>query len=203
MTNQEILEHLLFGGTSNTANGGLMLACGLDRSHIADENDAGERPAYPFLTFWEGSESRSLYGPRQEQPIEVREILPAVPPGTEADDCILSYRNATELQARLYFYGLRPDQTPAQVMVLVDAAIGYLKTKASEDLRNAGTGAIVIDPGEVRDASTVLNDELEIRYAIDVVLRRDRDYERRTGAIRTISIEVGAPDEHEKVEVSL
>ena len=164
---QTLMEQLLFGGSSPEASGGLMEATGLDEAHVVYEMDPGERPARPFMTFaFPSPASGVLYGPAANPYVTVT-ADPA-----EDTNAVLGWDNAHTLGLRLCFYGKQPEQTIYTIQDLAQAAREYLISKANRDLTLAGYGGEihVSDPGRIRDASTVLNEETEVRLAFDAQL---------------------------------
>ena len=144
-----------------------MDATGLDEDHVVYELDPGERPSRPFMTFAFPSPASSvLYGPAAN---------PYVTVDVDSEDdsrAVLGWDNAHTLGLRLNFYGKQPEQTIYAIQSLAQVAREYLVSKANRDLTLAGYGGEihVSDPGLIRDASTVLNEETEIRMALDAQL---------------------------------
>jgi len=161
----DLINQIVFGTTDPSAApaGGVMGACGLDADHVVEENDPGERPAYPFMTFHlvnPGSEV--IYGPLHNPYREVAED-PDNP-----DGALLAFRNARRITLRLYFYGQQPDQQPEEIRALANKAQRYLAAQINRELDLLGIAARVSSAGSIRDATTVLNETPEIRLGMDV-----------------------------------
>jgi hypothetical protein len=125
----------------------------------------GERPAYPFATFLllqPGTEV--LYGPPNN---EYRTVEP------DPDDehgVLLHHSNVRKRILRLYFYGQEPGQRQEEIGALANKAQRYLQSVVNRELDLLGMDARVESAGDMRDASTVLNDTTEIRIGLDVTL---------------------------------
>lgn len=161
---QTLMEQLLYGGSLPAASGGLLGATGLDENHVVYELDPGERPSRPFMTFaFPTPASGVLYGPAGNPYVTV-----AVDPEDDSR-AVLGWDNAHTFGLRLCFYGKQPIYT---IQRLTQAAREYLVSKANRDLTIAGYGGEihVANSGQIRDASTVLNEETEVRLAFDARL---------------------------------
>ena len=192
---QAMIEQLIFG--SDTVPGGIAGAVGLAEDHVVYELSTGERPSHPFMSFaFPIPASDVLYGPRHNDYVSVSEDPEA------ADRAILTWDNARELQLRLYFYGVEPNQTWWDVYAKAQAARGYLNAQANRDLAMAGYGGDihVASPGTIRDASTALNAQEEIRLAIDVPLVVGERYELSVEAIEKLAMTFATYDEPEGPE---
>ncbi len=168
LSNLTYLVNQIVYGTNDpavTPAGGVMAACGLDAEHVVGERDMGERPAYPFMTFLLMQPSGEvLYGPPNNEYRSVSE---------DPDDVhgvLLNHTNARKRTLRLYVYGQEPDQQPEEMGALANKAQRYLESIVNRELDLLGIDARVESTGEARDASTVLNDAMEIRLGLDVTL---------------------------------
>ena len=183
----DLVNQIVFGTTDpNTPpTGGVMAACGLDPGHVVEENDPGERPGYPFMTFHViDPGSAVIYGPPHNPYCEVDDD-PDDPDGAQ-----LVHRNARRVTLRLYFYGQQPDQQPEEIRGLANKAQRYLTSQLNRELDLLGIAARVADPGGIRDATTVLNDTVEIRLALDVGLIVGEIYSVPVSTFGDVSVEM-------------
>jgi len=198
----DLINQIVFGTTDQeaTPTGGVMGACGLAAAYVVNENDPGERPGYPFMTFMllsPGSEVQ--YGPPQNPYREV------IDDPDNPDDVLLVYRNARRHTLRLYYYGQQPEQHPESIRALANKAQRYLESSLNRELDLLGMDARVVSPGDIRDATTVLNDATEIRMGIDVPLLVGETYTMPLGAFADVTIAVTEePDgEEEEKEITI
>ena len=179
-----------------------MGATGLDEAHVVYEMDSGSRPSRPFMTFSFPSPAGSvLYGPVANPYVFVSAD------SEDATKAVLGWDNAHALGLRLIFYGKQPDQSVYEVQSLAQSARQYLVSKANRDLTLAGYGGEihVADSGQIRDASTVLNSETEIRLAMDAQLIIGEAYEVSVEAIEKLilTFTAGAEQEGPEEEIEL
>jgi len=194
-----LTDQLFFGGSEEGTNGGIMAALGVTEDQIVYENDIGARPSsnQMFVTFaFPWLAGRVANGPVHNPYVDVLENP------EDEDGALLKYANSRPLTIRLYFYGQQSSHLPHQVFELAELAGQYLNASANLDLAVAGISASVIDPGTVRDASTVLNDQQEIRLARDIRLIVDEDFTVAVGTYETFDLSFYAPDDEEEKEIT-
>jgi hypothetical protein len=182
------LNLIIFGKSADNDDplGGVAGACSLTESQVVEEDDPGDRPSYPFMTFKlsaPGSEVK--YGPVHNPYREVTE---------DGNDAKLHFRNARDYILRLYFYGQRPTQTFEYMWGLANTAQRYLTSTANRELNLLDIAGRVVAAGEMRDASTVLNAATEIRVGMDVDLIIGELYTVGVGAFDDVTLEMSDND---------
>jgi hypothetical protein len=194
-----LLNLLLFGGSTPQANGGIRKATGLNEAHVVEFTSPADRPTTPYVT-WIVTDAggRPLYGPPCNPYVSVVSVE-----AYEETLNYLHYSNAHEVVLRLEAFGVKPAQTEEGVRAIQEDIGRYLSHQARTELSLAGIKAHVQDVGTVRNATTVLNDEVDIRYARDVTLVVDDEFDVPVETFEKVTISVGAPDGAEEKEVIL
>jgi len=155
---EPLVQQLVFGRTDPSAEaaGGIMAACSLTETQVVAEADIGERPKGLFLTFaMIEAGGHALRGHPDNPYTRVEE---------DPDDehgCLLIYEKVATHTLRLSLRAPARTHTAEAISYLAKLAVRHLESEAPEELSLLGMDALIVDPGVIRDASTVLNRSVE------------------------------------------
>lgn len=187
---ESFINLIVFGKAEDNDDplGGVAGACGLSEAQVIEEDTPDNRPVYPFMTFKLGLlGSEVKYGPKHNPYREVTEI-------EGSDDALLEFRNARDYTLHLYFYGQRPGFGLEYMWGLANTAQRYLTSTANRELDLLGIAGRVAAAGDMRDASTILNDAMEIRVGMDVSLVIGELYTETVGTFGDVTFEMDDND---------
>lgn len=216
----------IFFGTMNPeedAAGGIMTALELTEDQVVEDDDAGERPSGLFVTYRILDSGKALYGQAIEDyvsieldPDEAPDEVPEDEEGEEGGEeggegeeeppmgsALLRYNNARIVGLRIAVHAPAAGYTDLAVLSLARRAQRHLASVTNNELLLLGLDAYVVDPGIVRNATTILNEQIERIFAFDASLVVGETYTVpiKTFETVTLSFQQGVDGEEEEREI--
>jgi len=186
----KFLDQLLFGSDDEDATDGIKRATGLDEGQIVYEWDNGDRPEGVFLTFdFPLLEGDPNYGPPHDPPMH------QIDDPDDEDAVLLLHENARNFELTLYAYGVVGVHQPPELHSLLQAVRQYLLSRAKMDLLLAGVSGRLVTPGQIRNATTVLNESVELRLAMTARFELDDHWSVSVGTFGKVTVELEADGE--------
>ena len=173
-----LVQQLLFGRTDPAADvaGGIMTACDLTEAQIVAEDDVGERPDGLFLTFaLPDAGGTSLRG-QPHNPYTRVDLDPE-----DENGCLLVHEKVSRHTLRLSVHAPARMHTSEEVFAVAKRAQRHLESEAQQELNLLGMDALIVDPGRVRDATTLLNRSVERVARFEVLLHVGEGYATQCG----------------------
>jgi hypothetical protein len=193
------LDQLLYGGSEEDSEGGISKAAGLTEDRLVYEWDNGERPMGLFMTFDVPlAEGDVAYGPPHDPPMH------QIDDPDDEDAVLLLHENARPFELTLYAYGVVGEHKPGDLHALLKAAQRYLLSQAKMDLFLAGISGRLVSPGQIRNATTVVNESVELRLAMTARFELDDHWSVSVGTFGKATLELesdGETDSTEEIEL--
>jgi len=153
-----LVQQLLYGRTdpAEDASGGIMGACSLTEAQVVAEDDIGDRPEGLFLTFALPEAGGTPLRDHPHNPYKRVDLDP-----DDENGCLLVREKVSRHTLRLSVHAPARTHASEEVFAVAKRAQRYLGAQAQGELNLLGMDALIVDPGQVRDATTRLNRSIE------------------------------------------
>ena len=168
-----------------------MVALSLDESHVTEVNDPRDRPKGLFLTYHiHDGGGRPLYGNADQQYLTVEDDP------EDANGYLLGYDNASIIRMTIGIHAPADRYTDLRIRELARIAQRHAISTTNRELNLLGLDARIIDPGRIRDGTTVLNQDVErvAKFELSIVVGESFSVSVGKFDTFTLSLEEGMED---------